>query len=151
MVTVPHGIRPVSRKHLIDLGMDGFQDMLESVNARLVRALNSAKGAAPRCIVVQRRYPSQRSAAIVDASIEYDLRTSFPQRNMNAKVKLQPQWLQATYDALSHKHSNLQVSIGASFPYRLCPATSKPMIIDTIAKVWIACKPLLDVMQKGRR
>lgn len=29
--------------------------------------------------------------------------------------------------------------------------TSKPEFTDTIADVWIACKPLLDVMLKGRR
>jgi hypothetical protein len=81
----------------------------------------------------------------------FDLRTAFPPAEKNDGVKAQPQWLQATYDALCHKRSNLQVVIGAAFPYRSCPATSKPEIIDTIADVWIACKPLLDVMLKGRR
>ena len=150
IITVPHGIKSVLRRRLVELGSDGFQQLLSEVNVRLLKALASAKGAAPWCIVVQRRYPSQRSTPIVDAKIEYDLRTAFPPRNKDGKVKMQPQWLQATYDALSHKQSNLQVSIGASFPYSLCPETSKPEIVDTIAKVWIACKPLLDVMQKGR-
>ena len=149
IITIPHRIKTVSRKNLVDLGSDGFQQLIEEVNTRLLKALASAKGAAPWCTVVQRRYPSQRSPPIIDASIEYDLRTAFSQRYKNGKVKDQPQWLQATYDALSHKKSNLQVSVGALFPYRLCLATAKPEIIDTIAEVWIACKPLLDVMQHG--
>jgi hypothetical protein len=42
------------------------------------------------------------------------------------------------------------MAVGATFPYRLCPATAKPEITDAIAGVWMACKPLLDVMLKGR-
>jgi len=150
IITVPHGIKTESRRRLVDLGNDGFQELLGDVNKRLVHALGSVKGAAPWCIVVQRRYPSQRAAAIVDARIEYDLRTAFPATNKKSQVKVQTQWLQATYDALCHKQSNLQVSVGAVFPYGFCPSTTNPEIINTIAEVWIACKPLLDVMQKSR-
>jgi hypothetical protein len=151
IVTVPHGIKPEFRRNLVNLGFDGFLELLREMNVRMVKALSSARGAAPWCEVIQRRYPSQRSAAIVDAKMGFDLRTAFPEVEKNDGVKAQPQWLQATYDALCHKRSNLQVVIGAAFPYRSCPATSKPEIIDTIANVWIACKPLLDVMLKGRR
>jgi len=151
MITVPHGIKTESRRRLVDLGSDGFQDLLEHVNRRLMKALGSAKGAAPWGIVVQRRYPSQRAAAIVDAKIEYDLRTAFPATNKKSQVKVQTQWLQATYDALCHKRSNLQVSVGAVFPYGFCPSTTKPEIINSISEVWLACKPLLEVMQKGHR
>ncbi|MGC2049417.1 MAG: hypothetical protein WA635_12510 [Gallionella sp.] len=150
MITVPHSIKTVARRRLVDLGSDGFQEMISEVNTRLLKALHLAKGSAPRCIVVQRRYPSQRAAAIMDARIEYDLRTAFPSRSKKGNVKVQPQWLQATYDALCHKKSNLQLMFGAVFPYGFCPSTSKPEIIKAIADVWVACKPLLDVMQKGR-
>jgi hypothetical protein len=149
MITVPHGIKSVLRKNLIELGSDGFQQLLDDVNTRLIKALTQAEGAAPWCIVVQRRYPSQRSEAIVDARIEYDLRTAFPQRDNSGPVKEQSQWLHATYDALSNKRSNLQVSVGAAFIYRLCPDTNNPEIVNTIAGVWLACKPLLDAMQRG--
>lgn len=150
IVVVPHGIKPEFRRHLVGLGFDGFLELFREVNARMVKVLSSARGAAPWCEVIQRRYASQRSAAIVDAKMGFDLRTAFPQVGKNAGVKAQPQWLWAAYDALCHKRSNLQVAIGASFPYRSCPATSKPEITDTIADVWIACKPLLDAMLKGR-
>lgn len=151
IVTVPHGIKPEFRRNLINLGLDGFSELWGEVNSRLVKTLRKTPGAAPWCEVIQRRYPTQRSAAIVDAKIEYDLRTAFPKSSMNDSVKTQPQWLQATYAALTHKRSNLQVAIGANFPYRLCTATSQPEIVDTIAGVWIACKPLLDVLLKGRQ
>lgn len=145
MITVPHGIKSASRRNLVDLGIDGFEDSLKEVNKRLVIALRKTKGAAPWCIVMQRRYPSQRGAAIVDARIEYDLRTAFPQYGGGAVIKTQPQWMQATYEALSNKRSNLQVSIGAVFPYD-SDSTSSPTILDTVADVWIACKPLLEAL-----
>lgn len=151
MITVPDKIRADVRRRIVDLGSDGFKELLAEVNTRVLKALKTSKGAAPTCIVVQRRYPSQKAVAILDARMEYDLRTSFPKRVKKGEVKVQPQWLTATYDALSHKKSNLQVSIGAALPYRSCPSTSKPEIIETISDVWIACKPLLDVMQSGLR
>lgn len=145
MVTVPHGIKSASRRNLVDLGIDGFEDLLKEVNKRLVVALRKTKGAAPWCIVVQRRYPSQSAAAIVDARIEYDLRTAFQQNGDGAVIKTQPQWMQATYEALSNKRSNLQVSIGAIFPYD-SGSTTNPTILNTVADVWIACKPLLEAL-----
>lgn len=151
MVTVPHGIKAAFRRNLIDLGFSGFAEQLGVVNNRLIKALHGAKGAAPMCEIIQRRYPSQRSSAIIDARIEFDLRTAFPAKAKAEHVKLQPQWLQATYDALSHKQSNLQMAVGAVFSYRTCKATVKPEILDSIAGVWVACKPLLDVLLKGKR
>lgn len=145
MVTVPHGIKSASRRNLVDLGIDGFEDLLKEANKRLVVALRKTKGAAPWCIVVQRRYSSQRAAAIVDARIEYDLRTAFRQNGDGAVIKTQPQWMRATYEALSNKRSNLQMSIGAVFPYDSASTTS-PTILKTVADVWIACKPLLEAL-----
>lgn len=123
---------------------------MSDVNKRLLRALRKAKGAAPWVDVVQRRYATQRSAAFVDARIEYDLRTAFPEKRKGTKVRPQPQWLKATYDALSKKRSNLQVAVGAVFPYRTCSATKDQKIIDYVAHTWLACKPLMQVMLKAR-
>ena len=146
MVTVPHSIRNELRRNLIDLGFDGFQALFSNLNTELLRALRKTKGATPWVAVVQRRYPSQRAAAILDARIEYNLQTAFSKKQSKAVVKPQPQWLKATYDALCSKRSNLQVAVGASFPYRSCAATKDPRIVDHIAHTWLACRPLLDAM-----
>lgn len=146
IVTVPHGIETEMRRNLVELGYDGFQELLENVNLRLLRALRKAPGASPWVTVVQRRYPTQRSPAIFDARIEYDLRTASLAKAKGSKVRPQPQWLKATYDALCKKRSNLQVAVGAIFPYRTCPATKDQKIVDHVANVWLACKPLLDVI-----
>lgn len=149
IVTVPHGIKTEFRRNIIDLGYDGFEELMGLVNKNLVKALKKAEGSAPWVDVVQRRYRSQRSAAIVDAKVEYDLRTAFPGTSRHP-VKTQPQWLLATYDALSNKRSNLQVAVGAIFPYRTCEKTQYPEILDYIETTWLACKPLLDLMIKGK-
>ena len=117
------------------------------VNNNLNRALRKVKGAAPWVDVVQRRYPSQSATAIIDARVEYDLRTAFPSRKRQP-IKIQSEWLKATYDALAKKRSNLQVGVGAIFPYRTCRATKSPEILNYIAQTWIACKPLLKEMFK---
>jgi hypothetical protein len=148
IVIVPSGIRPVFRRNILSLGFVGFSDLMSKVNQNLNEALKGATGAAPWVIVLQRRYPSQRSAAITDAILQYDLRTAFPSSTNKQVVKTQSQWLTATYNALEHKKSNLQVAVGAIFPYKNCKAQKSPGILNYIAGTWLACKPLLKVMIK---
>jgi len=147
IIPIPHGVKPAFRRNIVNLEYDGFVDEMRQVNNNLSKALRKAKGAVPWVDVVQRRYPSQRSTAIIDARLEYDLRTAFQNRTKQP-IKIQTEWLAATYDALAKKRSNLQIAIGAIFPYKTCQATKSPEILNYIAATWIACKPLLDVMFK---
>ncbi|MDO9585760.1 MAG: hypothetical protein Q7I93_04655 [Syntrophales bacterium] len=148
IMTIPSGIRPVFRRNIVRLGFAGFSDLMSKVNQNLNEALKGATGAAPWVIVLQRRYPSQRSAAITDAILQYDLRTAFPGSTNKQVVKTQSQWLTATYNALEDKKSNLQIAVGAIFPYKNCKAQKSPEILNYIADTWLACKPLLKVMIK---
>lgn len=150
IMIVPSSIKPVFRRNILQLGFAGFSDLMSKVNQNLNEALEGATGAAPWVIVLQRRYPSQRSAAITDAMLQYDLRTAFPGSANKQVVKAQSQWLTATYAALEYKKSNLQFAVGAIFPYKNCEAQRSDEILDYIAKTWIACKPLLEVMIKDR-
>jgi len=147
-ITVPHGIKATLRRNIVDLGFEGFSELMADINNNLNKVLNKAKGAAPWVRVVQRRYPSQRSPAIVDARLEYDLRTAFSSQR-HQSVKVQQEWVIATYEALAKKRANIQVTVGAIFPYRACEVTRSPEIINFIADSWIACKPLRDVMLKA--
>jgi len=145
-ITVPNGIQRAFRQNLLKPGFDTFVDLFAKMNTRLQRALRDAPGAAPWVILVQRRYPSQRAMPLIDANIEYDLRTAFPGKRRGLPVKPQPQWLQATYEALTQKRSNLQIAVGAAFPYRTCSATKDPAIVEHVAQAWLACQPLLDML-----
>ena len=143
---IPHHMKPQFRRCLTDLGFEGFQAMFGQVNRRLGKALSRARGAAPWVITVQRRYATQRSAPTIDARIEFDLRTAFEEAPGRSAVKAQPEWLEAAYKALSRKRSNLQLAVGASFPYRACTAVNTRKILDYVADTWIACQPLIDEM-----
>ena len=147
IIAIPNGITPSFRRNIVNLEHDGFIDLIKEINTNLSKALRKAKGAVPWMEIVQRRYPSQRSTPIIDARLEFDLRTAFPSRKRQS-IKAQTEWLRATYDALAKKRSNLQVAVGAVFPYKTCKATKSSEILDHIAATWIACKPLLNVMFK---
>lgn len=143
-ITIPNEITASFRRNISNLGYETFEDLMRRVNRNLIKALRNAKGSAPWVEVVQRHYPSRTAQAIFDARLAYDLRTAFP--SSEKQIKIQPEWLSATFDALAKKQSNLQVGVGANFPYRTCSVIKSPKILDYIAGTWIACKPLLDVM-----
>ena len=142
-ITVPNGVKPIWRKRLRDLDEREFSALLASVNKALVRALRGARGAVPWVEIIQRHYPSQRSQGIVDARLEFDLRTAFETKG---EVKLQPEWLAATHHAFAKRRSNVQLMVGAMFLYDQCAAVRSRKILDHIADTWLACKPMLDVM-----
>lgn len=59
--------------------------------------------------------------------------------------KLQPQWLESVYDALNDRNANLQLATGVRFSYR-CPDSDTRTILDHIARTWIACAPLVNIL-----
>jgi hypothetical protein len=147
IVTVPHGIRGEFRRKLLAGGQEAFCVLFETILDNLSISLGCIEGVAPWMEILQRRYPSQRAEPIIDARLQFDLRTGFRKAGRGrTSVKRQPQWLGAAYDALSKKNSNLQLGVGAMFRYERCPVTRTPAIVDHVAKVWLACKPLIQKM-----
>jgi len=144
IVTVPNGIRREFRKRLLAGGRDQFRTLFQQLNRNLNHALEGAHGAVPWVEILQRRYPSQRSEPIIDATLQFDLRTAFA--GISGNVKHQQQWLNATYDALSKRNSNLQLAVGAIFPFDHCPEVRRPEILNDVADVWLACEPLIDTL-----
>jgi hypothetical protein len=143
-VTVPNGIRRQLRRNLLASGKEGFVDLLERIHDNFGKLLGDVEGVAPWVEIHQRHYPSQRAEPIVDARLQFDLRTAFkgPKR-WSKPVKRQAQWIDAVYQALSKKRSNLQFSVGGAFLYERCPAVRSPEILNHVANVWLACKPLI--------
>jgi hypothetical protein len=148
IVTVPHGIKPEFRRRLVDLEAEGFRELFGEICRRICLALRKDKGAVPWAEVLQRRYLSQRSIPIVDAKVEFDLRTAVqkvPGRGRKT-IRVQPQWLDAAYRALARKQSNLQLVVGAAFPYGRSSSVSQRAVLSNIAETWLACRPLLTAM-----
>jgi hypothetical protein len=144
-VTVPNGIKPSLRAGLLGSGFKDFEDKVLRVTRAMSGVLRPVKGAAPMVVIVQRHYPSQRSPAVHDSYLRFDPRTAAaPRRGAKPTVKFQPQWLCATYEALRARRSNLQFQIGAQFPYAACPSVRSRQLVQSISKVWLACKPIVD-------
>lgn len=147
MITVPHKIRPEFLRRMVGLGPDGFRNLVHDVLERMQPTLRACEGMEPRSSAVQRRYPTQSSVPFKDASINFDLRTGF---DGVGPPKTQTQWLDAIYGCLANKKSNFQIQIGAWFPYRTCKSIRSANALDYVAKAWIACSPVIDVLIKGR-
>ena len=101
MVTVPHAVNNVMRRNIVSLGEDGFRELAGNVVKNLKPLLHDHKGAAPWFRGLQRRYPTQRAVPVVDATIEFDLRTAVP--SGPGLPKTQPQWLSAAYGSFVKK------------------------------------------------
>lgn len=147
IVIVPHGIRNDFRHNLLDGGIEKFRSLFESILMEFSKLLGKVEGAFPCVEVVQRRYPTQRAVPFMDAKLEFDLRTGFENSFGLAKsAKTQPEWLEAAYNALLRKNSNLQLAVGTKFIYERCPEVRKEEILNHISNAWISCKPLINTM-----
>ena len=138
IVSLPHAVSARMRHNVTDLGAEGFQQLLADVERDVSKAIRVIEGAYPFMETLQRHYTSQRAAPVVDASLEYDLRTTASSRK--SKVKTQPEWAKATFLALSAKRSNLHVGIGAALPYG-DPRIRSRDVLDIIAGIWVGCRP----------
>lgn len=144
-VTVPNGIKGPSRKNILGNTYEDFEELIRKVTGPLIKVVQATRGAMPKIVVVQRHYLSQRSQGIHDCLLRFDPRTALALGdNAQGPVKVQPQWLKATYDALRSRHSNLQFQIGVDFPYDACPTVTTRKIVDACADVWLACRPLIE-------
>jgi hypothetical protein len=145
-VTLPNAASARMRRNLVALGIEGFARLVGEVEAGVSKAIRPIKGAYPTMGIVQRHYASQRSHPVVDARLEFDLRTAVD--SGRSLVKPQGQWMEAAYRALEDKRSNLQMGVGAVFPYSDSHMQSRG-ILDVVAGVWIGCKPWLRTILEG--
>ena len=129
------------RTKLGEIGQEGFVKLLAEIEERLRPILKRSQGAKAYIYVSQRHYKSQRSAAELDARLEADLRTGVP--GVQAGIKYQPQWIDAIFDVLVHKKSNLQLGIEVRFSYD-CPLVRSAEAVDLFADSWKALMPFIS-------
>jgi len=144
-VTVPNGVKSRFRTAMLGDTPEEFENLVRMVTRQLVRSLKPFKGAVPRVTVVQRHYLTQRSPATIDCLLQFDPRTAIQLKgSARGGVKLQPQWLAASRETLKSRRSNLQLQIGAVFPYATCQKTHTSDIVEAVALTWLAARPLLE-------
>lgn len=144
LLTVPDSVRPASRRRIVDLGRNGFADLIRDVLDRMRPALKKCEGLEPRIRIMQRHWITRSSAPVHDGYLIFDPRTAF--EGFDRQVKVQREWMDAAFGCLANKNSNLQLQVGAYFPYARCPVTRSREILDRVAEVWIACGPLIDAL-----
>ena len=116
---------------------------MSELEDRLRPVIKRSTGAKPLIYAIQRHYTSQRSPAETDARLEVDLRTI--RQKSGSNVKYQPQWIDAIYELLTHKRSNIQFGVEVRFRYD-CPIIRSQKAVSLFAEAWIAMRPLLDLV-----
>lgn len=148
LLTVPHSVEPAARRRLVSLGRDGFAELIGEVVDRMKPTIAKCKGVEPRVRLMQRHWPTRSSPPIQDALLIFDPRTAL---EGDGPLKPQPEWMDAAFAALANKSSNLQLQVGAYFPYARCDVTRSREILDRMAEVWIACKPVVRMLAGAER
>ena len=151
MLTVPNGMRGMARTKLFGDGYENFNAIIAEVTRGLEKVVRKYKGGTPLVIVGQRRYLTQRSRPFDDATLFFDPRTGVGKIGGRGrkKVKWQPQWMQATFDAMTNRNSNLQFQIGSEFAYDRCAVTRTERIIDALTESLIACAPAVSALRQS--
>jgi len=147
-VTVPNAVNGAMRQRLVQLGEKGFLEVTAAILTNMQPLLVRCKGATPLFRGIQRRYPSMRSTPIIDAKIEFDLRTAIPGSGL---PKAQPRWLSAAYGSFVKKGgANYQIQFGVQFRYDRCSELKRSDATELFAEAWLGCKPLVKLGHKVR-
>ncbi len=140
-ITVPNGVKGGFRTKLSSIGLDGFLELVDQLEQGLRPIIKRSEGAKPMIYATQRHYRSQRSSAEIDARLDADLRTTV--RGKQSGVKFQPQWIEAIYELLVNKRSNIQLGVDVQFSYS-CPIVRSAKAATLFADSWKAISPLID-------
>jgi len=148
MLCLSNAMDSTYRARVKAIGGEGFLELTREVALLMEKSLAKVEGYQPWIQLLQRRYPTQRSAPIVDGRLEVDLRTSLDplKRRGRKAIHVQPIWVATAYDLFVQRRGNVQLGIGVAFPYARCPATQTPELVDHVAAAWIACKPAVDLV-----
>ena len=117
-------------------------DLMLQVLRGMAPAMKDCPGMEPRLILKQRHWLTRSGPSIRDGCLDFDLRTL--RGDPDSGVKRQPEWMEAVQDIVEHKKSNLELQVGATFPYDRCPAILTPHALDHVAAGWIGCRYFVD-------
>ncbi len=144
-ITIPHGVKRDIFNNIFKNDISSFSTVLLNMVQNLQPVIKIESGARPFIRIVQRHYKSQRDTIpSVDAELEFDLRTAF-KTGGNNPVKQQHQWLNAAFDVMRNKKSNLQIQVGVEFSYDKCKTISSSKSINLFVESILALKPFLDL------
>lgn len=141
-ITIPNGVVRRGRTGLRELGPGGLIALNAEIVSRAKRILS--RGAWVEAFAVQRHYLGQRSSAVIDARMNFNLETSLPRRV--GRVKRQPEWVTLFAELLRKKRSNIQFGYEVFLPWGTKGVDSRESL-RLIAESWGAMKPVLDAVR----
>ena len=145
MITIPNGIKGNVRKNFFNLPKHVLLEVIADCAEKAGRVFSLGRGAQPVIQLVQRRYPSQRGAPIMDGSLIFDIRTLAG----ISGVKKQPEWLGAMHELISNKNSNLQFQAGMRFYYKDYPPLKNAAGYLEFIKTLEVYESFLDILMKS--
>lgn len=116
--------------------------LMSQVSREMAPAMASCPGMVPGLILKQRHWRTRSGPSFQDAYLEVDLRTL--RGDSDSGVKKQREWIEAAQHVVANKASNLELQVGATFPYDHCPAIRTPDALDHVASAWIGCRPFVE-------
>lgn len=124
------------------LRSESLARLMSQVSEEMAPAMASCPGLEPRLILKQRHWRTRSGPHFQDAYWDIDLRTLRGHRDSG--VKKQREWLEAAQHVVANKASNLELQVGATFPYEHCPAIRTPDALNHVAAAWIGCRPFIE-------
>ena len=115
--------------------------LMSQVAREMAPAVADCPGMEPRSILKQRHWLTRSGPHFQDAYLDVDLRTL--RGDPDSGVKKQREWIEAAQHVVANKASNLELQVGATFPYDRCPAIQPPAALDHVAAAWIGCRPFI--------
>ena len=112
--------------------------LMSQVSREMATAMGKCPGMEPRLVLKQRHWRTRRGPSFEDAYLDVDLRTL--RGDPGSGVKKQREWIEAAQHVVANKDSNLELQVGATFPYDRCPAIQTPDALDHVASAWIGCR-----------
>ena len=140
-ITVPDKLKGGIKSRLKKVSKDEFGKMLAKIEKNLRKCIKKDSGIKPIIYISQKYFKSLNSNPMIDGRLEVDLRTLV--NDDKTGLKHQPMWLDAIYNILIHKRTNIQFGIQIRFPYSAKNMRSAKAL-DVMADAWIAMKPMLD-------
>ncbi len=115
--------------------------LMSQVSREMEPAMANCPGMEPRLILKQRHWRTRSGPHFQDAYLDVDLRTL--RGDPDSGVKKQREWMEAAQHVVANKASNLELQVGATFPYDHCPPIQTPDALDHVASAWIGCRSLI--------
>jgi len=143
MLTLPHRLNKEVVRRIFGASFEDFYSIVSSFSNRIDKAVKLDSTIKPIIKILQRHYMSQSQPGIIDANLNFDLRTI--QKDRKVKEKYQPEWINVVYAAMRNKKSNMQMQIGVEISFARSKVVKTENALKVLEEAALALNPFLNV------